>query len=99
MNDLRRRQRMEPKRRIARFDGAEQILVPAQRQIRVVAALQQQLHAANLDRLVDLPENLVESENISIGRSNLAIKRAEVAPRDADVRVVDVSVDDVSDDG
>src|SRR5262249_47352283 len=36
--------------------------------------------------------------HIAVGRSNVAVERTEVALRDANVRVVDVAVDDVSDD-
>ena len=83
---------------IALLDRAEQILVPRQRQVGIVAALQQQLHAADGDRFVDLPEQLVEPEHVALGRSDRPVERAEVALRDADVRVVDVAVDDVGDD-
>ena len=86
------------KRRITFLDRAEQIFVPRQRQIRIVAALQQQLHAADRDRLVDLAEQLVEAQDVAFRRSDGSIERAEVALRDADVRVVDVAVDDVGDD-
>ena len=98
VNHLRRRQRVQLELRIALLDRAEQILVPRQRQIGIVAALQQQLDAADGDRLVDLPEQLVEAEHVALRRSDRPIERAEVAPRDADVRVVDVAVDDVGDD-
>ena len=70
----------------------------AQRHVRVVAALQQQLAAAERDRLFDLPEDLVEPERVALRRSDGPIERAELAARDADVRVVDVAVDDVGDD-
>ena len=70
----------------------------SQRQIRIVAALQQQLPAAERDRLVDLAEDLVEAEDVAFGRSDRPVERAEVAARNADVRVVDVAVDDVGDD-
>ena len=72
MNDLGRRQRVQLERRIARLDRAEQILVPRQRQIGIVAALQQELNAADRDRLVDLPEDLVEAEHVSLGSSRPA---------------------------
>ena len=63
-----------------------------------MAALQQQLDAADGDRLVNLPEHLVEAEDVAFGRSDRPVERAEVALRDADVRVVDVAIDDVGDD-
>ena len=63
-----------------------------------MAALQQQLTAAKRDRLVDLSKDLLEAEDVALGRSDGTIERAEVAARDADVRVVDVAIDDVGDD-
>ena len=62
-----------------------------------MSALQQELHAADGDRLVDLPEDFVEAEHVAIGVPDRPVERAEVAARDADVRVVDVAVDDVGD--
>ncbi len=98
MDDLGRRQRVQLERRIAILDRAKQILVPGERQVRIVPALQQQLHAADLDRLVDLAEQLVEPEDVAFGRSDRPVERAEVALRHAHVRVVDVAIDDVGDD-
>ncbi len=89
---------MQAKRRIALLDGAKEILVPLERQVGVVTALEQQLTAAERDRLVDLAEDLLEAEHVAFGRSDGPIERAEVAARDADVRVVDVAIDDVGDD-
>ena len=97
MNDLRRRERVQAKGRKALLDGAKEILVPLERQIRIVPTLQQQLNAAERDRLVDLAEDLLEAEHVSFGRPDRPIERAEVAARDADVRVVDVAIDDVGD--
>ena len=98
VNDFRRRKRVQLEVGIALLDRAEQILVPRQRQVGIVTALEQQLHAADGDRLVDLPKHLVEPEHVPFRRSDRPIERAEVALRDADVRVVDVAVDDVGDD-
>ena len=98
VHHLRRRERVQAERRIARFHRLEQIDVPLHRQIRVVAALEQQLAAAERDGLVDLPEDLLEPEHVALTGTDRPIERAEVAPRHADVRVVDVAVDDVGDD-
>ncbi len=98
VDDLGRRQRVQLELGIALLDRAEEIFVPLQRQVGVVAALQQQLHAADRDGLVDLAEDLVEAEDIAAGIADGPVERAEVAARDADVRVVDVSIDDVGDD-
>ena len=89
---------MQLERGITALHRAEQVLIPLQRQIRIVSSLQQELNAADGNRLVDLPEDLVETENVSIRRSHVSIERTEVAFRDADVRVVDVAIDDVGDD-
>ena len=97
VNHLRRRQRVQLELGIARLDRAEQILVPGQRQIGIVAALHQHLHAADGDGLVDLAEQLLEAEDVAVRRADLAVERAEVALGDADVGVVDVAIDDVGD--
>src|SRR5262245_13584358 len=77
------------------FHGTEEILVPLDREVGVMATLQEQLVAADGDGLVDLLEDLLEAEHIAFARSDWPVERAEVAARHADVRVVDVAVDDV----
>ena len=57
------------------------------------AALHQDLVAAQRDRLADLLEQHVAIQHISLGVVDLAIERAEIADRRADVGVVDVAVD------
>src|SRR6187551_1702500 len=88
---------MELELRVARLHTAEQILVPLEREIRIVTSLQQQLSATKFDRLVDLPVDLLEAEDVTFRRTYWTIERAEVAAGDADVRVVDVAIDDVGD--
>src|SRR4030095_2941572 len=68
---------------------------PRARRVWIVAALQQQLVPAYRNRFVDLAEDLFETENVPVRRAHRTIERAEVAPRHADIRVVDVAVDDV----
>src|SRR5262249_54504653 len=98
VDDFRRRERMKPERRIPGLDCTEQVLVPLDWQVRVVTSLQQQLTAAEGHRLVDLTEHLLEPEDVTLLRSDGPVERAEVAARNADVRVIDVAVDDVGDD-
>src|SRR5260221_14379309 len=98
MNDFRRRQRMELERRVSSLDRPEEIFIPLERKIRVVASLQQELDAADGDRLLDLREQLVEAEHVPFRGPDRPIKRAEVALCDTDIRVVDVAIDDVGDD-
>jgi hypothetical protein len=63
-----------------------------------VATLKQELSAAKRDGLVNLPEDLFESEDIPFRRSDRSIKSAEVTSRNTDVCVIDVAIDDVGDD-
>jgi hypothetical protein len=67
VDDFRRRERVELERRIPLLDGAEEILVPLDREVGIVASLQQQLVAAERDRLVDLPEDFLEAEDVAFG--------------------------------
>src|SRR4029077_15645645 len=90
VNHFWRRERMQPERRVPRLDAAEEVFVPLDREVGIVSALQQQLSAAERDRLVDLPEDLIEAEDVALAGPDGAVERAEVAARDADVRVVDV---------
>src|SRR2546430_3938016 len=51
----------------------------------VVAALDQDLHAAQRPQLVDLPADLLEGEYVALGVLGAAVERAELAVGDADV--------------
>ena len=80
------------------LDVAHQVEVPLERDVRVVPALDQDLHAAERLRLVDLRADLLERERVALAVLRPPVERAEAAVGDADVRVVDVAVDDVRDD-
>src|SRR5678815_1229199 len=60
--------------------------------------LHQHARAAERDRLVNLLADLVERADVSIGCARATIERAERAHDVADVRVIDIAIDDVSDD-
>src|SRR5688572_9134726 len=62
------------------------------------SALHQHARAAERDRLVDLAADLVERSHVSVGRAGPAVESAERADYVADVRVVDIAIDDVGDD-
>jgi hypothetical protein len=62
-----------------------------------VAALHEDLDGAELLGLVDLGADLLVGERPALVVLGAAIERAEAAVGDADVRVVDVPVDDVGD--
>ena len=59
------------------------------------SALHQDLRAADVDQLLDLLEDLIDLEGVGILFVTIASERAEGALGGADVRVVDVPVDDV----
>ena len=80
------------------FDVREQIQIPLLRQLRMMAALHQHLRAAERDRLLDFFVHLVERDDVGIVVLFHAVKRAELAIDVADVRVIDVAVNDVGDD-
>ena len=84
--------------RVARLDRAEQVLVPVDVEIGMVAALHQEGRAAERERLLDLLEDHRLRQDVALARiARPAVEGAEVAVRDADVRVVDVPVDDERD--
>ena len=58
--------------------------------------LEEDAGAAEVDRLLDLPADLVERQDVRLGVLRVrAVERAELATVDTDVRVVDVAVHDV----
>ena len=58
------------------------------------AALNHQLRAARLDRLTRLFENFLVGEQVGVRRVQAAVEGAEAALVAADVRIVDIAVDD-----
>jgi hypothetical protein len=89
------RKAMELKRWILRVQRAQQVFIPIDAEIRMQPALHQDARAAQRDCLVDFLANLFDRAYISVGRARAAIKRAEGANYVADIRVVDVAIDDV----
>src|SRR5262249_18622055 len=59
----------------------------------MIAALQKNLVAAELDGFLDLLIEDLARQNVGIGVAALAVEGTEVADGGADVRVVDVAVD------
>jgi hypothetical protein len=93
-HDLRRRETVDVDRMMS-LDVPHQLQVPLERDVRIVAALQEDLHAADILALVDLPADLLEREHVTLGMLRPTEEGAEAAIGHADVRVVDVPVDDV----
>ena len=80
------------------LDVAHQVQVPLERDVRVVAALDEDLDATERLGLLDLRTDLLERQRVPLAVFWPAVKGAEPAVGDADVRVVDVPVDDIRDD-
>src|SRR5439155_6923226 len=77
------------------LDRAEEILVVLDTQVGVVPALHQQTGAAERERLLDLLEDHRLREQVRLAAlAGPPVERAEVAVGDADVRVVEIAVDD-----
>ena len=96
--DLRRRERMQVELRVPLLDRAEDVLVPLDAKVWVVTALHQRARATDRDRLLDLGEDDPLRQDVALALiAGLAVERAEVAVRDADIGVVDVAIDDVRD--
>src|SRR5207237_1050642 len=84
----------------ALFDSAEHFLVPVNFEVRMQAALHQHASAAELDGLANLFVNGFEIEDVSLFGERAfqrPIEGAEGAVFGAEVRVINVAVDDVSD--
>ena len=96
--NLRRREAMQLKARILRAQRAQKIFIPLDAKIRVQSALHQHTGAAERDRLVDLFANLIHRPHVGVRRAGPAIECAECTDDVADVRVIDVAIDDVGDD-
>src|SRR6516162_7490243 len=87
--------------RKALLQSAEQSLVPIDLEVGMQPALQQNTGSAKLDGLADFVVDDVEIENVAF-RRQLAlqgtVKRAKRAIFRAEVRVIDIAVDDVGHD-
>src|SRR5215813_13079137 len=79
-------------------DVTQQIEIPLERQFRMMPPLHQDLNTTNGRKFVQFLIDLLEREHVMIFIFLRSIKRAELAVNIANVRVIDVSIDDVSDD-
>ena len=75
------------------LDVVEQFLVPLQLEVGMQPALHQDLVAAERDRLPDLLQQHLSVQDVRLGVVELAVKRAEIADRRANIRIVDIAVD------
>src|SRR2546425_12382687 len=83
---------------VPRLDRTEQILVVVDAEIGMMAALHQQAGATERERLLDLLEDHRLGQQVALARvAGSPVEGAEVAVGDADVRVVEIAVDDEGD--
>ena len=95
--DLGRRERVQVDR-VARLDRAEEVLVVVDPEVGVVAALHEEPGAADRERLLDLLVDHRLRQQVPLAHvARAPVEGAEVAVGDADVRVVEVPVDDERD--
>ena len=97
VQDLLGGERVQPERELG-LHPAEEIFVPRDRKIGIEAALEEDLHSAGVDDLLQLGSKLLARQHVPFGMADGAIERAEAAARRAHVGVVHVAVDDVRDD-
>ena len=96
--NLRRRKAVELELRILCVQRPQQILVPLDIKIRMQPALHQNARAAEGDRLVDPFADLLDRMDVCVRLARPPVERTERADDVADVRIIDVTVDDVGDD-
>ena len=80
------------------LDRAEKILVPLDLEVRMQSALHQHAGAAQIERLLNLFEDRFLGKDVAFVMPHRPIEGAEAAIFRAEVRVVDVAIDDVGDD-
>ena len=94
VQNLRCREGVDHDGGIALTDRTQHIFIVGKRQIGVNATLDHDLRAARRRRLADLRENLLHRQEVAILRAHLRIECTETAFVHADIRVVDVAVND-----
>src|SRR6266576_7107979 len=98
MLKLRRTKPVDVDVRIFFADVSQKIEIPLERQLWMMPALHQDLNTARGGEFLKFFINLLEREHVMIFIAFRAIKRAELAVNIADVRVIDVSIDNVGHD-
>ena len=82
----------------ARLDRPQQIFVPFDLQLRMQSALHQNAGAAQVDGLLNLVEDHFLRMHVAFRMAHGPVEGAEAAIFRAEIRVVDVAIDDVADD-
>jgi hypothetical protein len=76
-------------------DPAQQVFVPREVKVRMVPALHQDAAAADRHQLGDLLGEYRPRVDVALGMARRPVEGAELAVGDADVRVIDVAIDQV----
>src|ERR1700678_1713733 len=78
------------------LDRTQQILVPLDLQLRMQSALHQNAGAAQVDGLLNLVEDHFLGMDVAFRMAHWPVERAEAAILGAEIRVIDVAIDDVA---
>ena len=98
VNELARAEAVNVHLRKLRFDVREQVEVPLLGKFRMMPALHENLRAAERDGFLDFAVHFVVRDDVGIVVTLDAVERAELAIHVANIGVIDVAIDDVSDD-
>ena len=98
MLELRRAESVDVDVRIFLSDVMEQVDIPIEPELGMMAALHQDLHPAGRGQFIEFLVDLLASQDVMVVVLLGAIKRAELAIDVADVGVIDVAIDDISHD-
>ncbi len=79
----------------ALLDGAQQVFVPFDLQVRMQAALHQHARPAQVQGLLDFGENGFVTVNVAFGMAHGPVKGAETAIFRTEIRVIDIAIDNV----
>ena len=97
-SNLRRGKTVQVDLGIARFERTQQVLVIADLQVGMQPPLEEDSGAPEREHFIDLGVNLFEGKDVTVFRAERAVKGTEGAVFGAEVCVIDVAVDLVSDD-
>src|SRR3989442_1846884 len=96
MNELARTESMDVDLRELAFDVRKQVEIPLQRQLGMVASLHKNLRAAEGDGFLDFLVDFIVGDHVGVVVAFHPVEGAEFAVNVANVRVIDVPVDNVS---
>src|ERR1043166_2101328 len=96
--NLRRRETVKLKPWILPAERAQKIFIPLDTKIRMQPTLHQHAGAAQRNGLVDFRANLIDGSDVSVRRAGPPIESTKGADYIADIRVINVAIDDIGDD-